>query len=226
MTAITLKTYQQAALDTLTAFARAAQTQGPAQAFGALVGRPYRADAFGPDVPCVCLRIPTGGGKTVMAAHAVALLARAWCNVDAPVAVWLVPSDAIRQQTLKALQTPGHPNRAALTAAYGEALQVCVLDEVAQIAPPDWRRTAIVLFTSRGRFYADFVAELTDGRVAVLEYKGAHLAHTPYELEKRAVGQLWAKASQGQAIFGWLTADTQQPIQEQLQKIFGANVYQ
>lgn len=145
MTAITLKTYQQTALDTLTAFARAAQTQGPAQAFGALVGRPNRADAFGPDVPCVCLRIPTGGGKTVMAAHAVPLLARAWCNVDAPVAVWLVPSDAIRQQTLKALQTPGHPYRAALTAAYGEALQVCVLDEVAQIAPPDWGRTAIVL---------------------------------------------------------------------------------
>ena len=145
MTAITLKTYQQTALNTLTAFARAAQTQGPAQAFGALVGRPYRADAFGPDVPCVCLRIPTGGGKTVMAAHAVPLLARAWCNVDAPVAVWLVPSDAIRQQTLKALQTPGHAYRAALTDAYGEGLQVCTLDDVAQIAPPDWGRHAVVV---------------------------------------------------------------------------------
>ena len=117
MTALPLKSYQQAALDTLTAFARAAQTQGPVQAFGALVGRPYHADAFGPDVPCVCLRIPTGGGKTVLAAHAVPLLAREWQGSDAPVAVWLVPSDAIRQQTLKALQTPGHAYRTALTDA-------------------------------------------------------------------------------------------------------------
>ncbi len=148
MTVLTLKSYQQAALDTLAAFAHAAQAAGPAPAFGELAGRPYNADAFGAQMPCVCLRIPTGGGKTVMAAHAVPLLARAWCRVDAPVVVWLVPSDAIRQQTLKSLQTPGHPYRAALTDAYGEQLQVCVLDEVAQIAPPDWGCAAIVVVAS------------------------------------------------------------------------------
>ena len=145
MTALTLKSYQQAALDSLAAFASAAQATGPALAFGALAGRPYNAEAFGAQVPCVCLRIPTGGGKTVLAAHAVPLLARAWCNVDAPVAVWLVPSDAILQQTLKALQTPGHPYRAALTEAYGESLQVCLLGDVAQMAPPDWGRLAVVV---------------------------------------------------------------------------------
>mgnify|MGYP000037014201 CR=1 FL=1 len=145
MTPITLKTYQQTALDALGAFARAARTKGPALAFGELAGRPYNLDAFGAQVPCVCLRIPTGGGKTVLAAHAVPLLAREWQGSDAPVAVWLVPSDAIRQQTLKALQTPGHAYRAALTDAYGEGLQVCTLDDVAQIAPPDWGRHAVVV---------------------------------------------------------------------------------
>ncbi|HRO53026.1 MAG TPA: DEAD/DEAH box helicase family protein, partial [Alicycliphilus sp.] len=89
--------------------------------------------------------IPTGGGKTVLAAHAVPLLAREWAAVDAPVAVWLVPSDAIRQQTLKALQTPGHPYRAALADAYGEGLRVCALEDVAQIAPPEWGRNAVVV---------------------------------------------------------------------------------
>ena len=145
MTSLTLKSYQQAALDALAAFANAAQASGPALAFGELAGQPYNAEAFGAQVPCVCLRIPTGGGKTVLAAHAVPLLARAWCNVDAPVAVWLVPSDAILQQTLKSLQTPGHPYRAALTEAYGESLQVCQISDVAQIAPPDWRRLAVVV---------------------------------------------------------------------------------
>ena len=132
MTTLTLKSYQQTALDALTAFARAAQLKGPALAFAEQAGRPYNLEAFGAELPCVCLRIPTGGGKTVLAAHAVPLLAREWCQVDAPVAVWLVPSDAIRQQTLKALQTPGHPYRTALTEAYGQKLRVCTLDEEAQ----------------------------------------------------------------------------------------------
>jgi type III restriction enzyme len=65
--------------------------------------------------------------------------------VDAPVALWLVPSDAIRTQTLKALQTPGHPYRAALADAYGEGLRVCALEDVAQIAAPEWGRNAVVV---------------------------------------------------------------------------------
>ena len=69
MPQITLKSYQQAALNALGAFARAAQMKGPALAFGEQAGRPYNPDPFGA-VPCVCLRIPTGGGKTVLAAHA------------------------------------------------------------------------------------------------------------------------------------------------------------
>jgi type III restriction enzyme len=118
MPQITLKSYQQAALNALGAFARAAQMKGPALAYGELAGPPYNPEPFG-EVPCVCLRIPTGGGKTVMAAHAVPLLAREWRATDAPVAVWLVPSDTIRSQTLKALQTAGHPYRAALQTHYG-----------------------------------------------------------------------------------------------------------
>ncbi len=161
MTALTLKSYQQTALDALTTFARAAQLKGPALAFAEQAGRPYNLDAFGAQFPCVCLRIPTGGGKTVLAAHAVPLLAREWCHVDAPVAVWLVPSDAIRQQTLKALQTPGHPYRAALTDAYGEQLQICTLDEVAQIAPPDWGRTAVVVVATMQSFRIEDAGQRT-----------------------------------------------------------------
>ena len=145
MTTLTLKSYQQSALDALAAYARAARIQGPAAAFAQHAGRAYNADAFGPDVPCVCLRIPTGGGKTVLAAHAVPLLATEWRGTDAPVAVWLVPSDTIRTQTLKALQTSGHPYREALEAVYGLGLRVCSLDDVAQVPAPQWGRQAVVI---------------------------------------------------------------------------------
>ena len=154
MATLDLKSYQQAALDALAAFARAAQLKGPALAFAELVGRAYNPDAFG-GVPCVCLRIPTGGGKTLLAAHAVATLAREWQASDAPVALWLVPSDTIRSQTLKALQTAGHPYRDALEASYGADVRVCVLEDLASIAPSDWGRRAVVVVATIQSFRID-----------------------------------------------------------------------
>ena len=154
MTTLSLKSYQQAALDVLGQFARSAQTKGPALAFGELVGRPYNPDPFG-EVPCVCLRIPTGGGKTLMAAHAVRVLATEWRATDAPVTVWLVPSDTIRSQTLKALQTTGHPYREALEARYGADVRVCVLEDLANIAPTDWGQRAVVVVATIQSFRID-----------------------------------------------------------------------
>lgn len=154
MTTLALKSYQQAALDALSSFARLAQRKGPALAFGELVGRPYNPDPFG-EVPCICLRIPTGGGKTLMAAHAVNVLAQEWRATDAPVAVWLVPSDTIRSQTLKALQTTGHPYREALEASYGAGVRVCVLEDLANIAPPDWGQRAVIVVATIQSFRID-----------------------------------------------------------------------
>ena len=127
MPPLTLKTYQQSALAALTLFLRQAGTMGLEAAWAHAMARdgagqaankaspPYRADELG-DVPCVCLRIPTGGGKTLMASHAIPLIAQTWSQRDFPVALWLVPSDTIRSQTLVALQTPGHAYRATPTA--------------------------------------------------------------------------------------------------------------
>ena len=104
------------------------------------------------DVPCVCLRIPTGGGKTLLAAHAIPLMAREWRAADFPVALWLVPSTTIRDQTLRALQTSGHPYRAALESAYGQALTVLDLDAAPTLAPQDFGRRAIVLVATMQSF--------------------------------------------------------------------------
>jgi type III restriction enzyme len=55
--------------------------------------------------------------------------------------------------------------------------------------------------TSFGRFYPDFVGELMDGRLLVVEYKGAHLRTVPKEIEKAEVGRLWAERSGGRCCF-------------------------
>jgi hypothetical protein len=50
-----------------------------------------------------------------------------------------------------------------------------------------------------GRFYPDFVCKLHNGRSLVVEYKGGHL-YTDAE-EKRIIGELWEKRSQGRCLF-------------------------
>lgn len=159
MADLKLKSYQSAALSALSDFLRASTQVGAASAYKQQTGQVYQAEPF-EAVPCVCLRIPTGGGKTLMASHAIVRMAREWQSSDAPVAVWLVPSDAIRSQTLTALQTPGHPYRAALEEAYGQRVQVCDLDRVSTLAPTDWSRQAIVVVAT----IQSFRVEQTDTR--------------------------------------------------------------
>lgn len=55
--------------------------------------------------------------------------------------------------------------------------------------------------TSSGRFYPDFVCELGDGRVLMVEYKGHHISGMPKEIEKGEVGRVRAERSKGQALF-------------------------
>ena len=55
-----------------------------------------------------------------------------------------------------------------------------------------------------GRFFPDFIAELQDGRVAIVEYKNAMLAQAAEELHKKAVGELWAERSGGRCVFAWI----------------------
>lgn len=136
-----LKSYQVAALEALEGFFERVRAAGLATAWTEEVG--YDATALG-EVPAVCVRIPTGGGKTLLAAHAVGRIGKPLCGNDAPVALWLVPSDAIRSQTLAALQSPRHPCRMALAGQFGDALRVCALDELATVNPHESSAIVVV----------------------------------------------------------------------------------
>jgi len=132
--ALPLKHYQAAALARLRDWLRFSQREvhesgdldAAAVGFTRLTGRAYRhAPLVARGTPYACLRIPTGGGKTLVAAHSIGLVAREWLHTTTPLVLWLVPSEAILQQTLGALKTLTHPYRAALAEAFG--LNVCVL---------------------------------------------------------------------------------------------------
>lgn len=167
MAAFELKNYQKQALQGLSDYLLAARLQGPASAFAAQTGYGYNAQPFG-EVPCVCLRIPTGGGKTLLGAHAIARMAGAWPRAGVagqadngrPLVLWLVPSDAIRAQTLGALSRTGHPLNDALREACGGAVKVCDLDEVAQLSPQDMAACTVVVVAT----IQSFRVEDTDQR--------------------------------------------------------------
>ena len=62
-------------------------------------------------------------------------------------------------------------------------------------------RASFWLPTATDKFYPDFVAQLEDGRLIVIEYKGAHIADNSDTAEKRAIGELWQRASNGKGVF-------------------------
>src|SRR5688572_651106 len=65
--------------------------------------------------------------------------------------------------------------------------------------------TSFWLPTSTDRFYPDFVAQLKDGRVLVVEYKGAGYLSNDDTKEKRTIGEVWAAASKGRCLFAMVT---------------------
>src|SRR5690606_9216709 len=97
-----LKGYQERSLEALSAYFTECRRINDAdlafynvtrKVFGS--GIPYRQVKELPGLPYVCLRIPTGGGKTLVAAHAAGRAARELVETDRPVVLWLVPSNPI-----------------------------------------------------------------------------------------------------------------------------------
>ena len=146
-----LKQYQTDTLDTLRQFFEQARIAGPKAAYEAIAAEPEQAARIGryagvyaplaelPDVPYVCLRLPTGGGKTLLAAHAVAVGRDAWIEKDHPLVLWLVPSNTIRLQTVETLKDAGHPYRQALNEAFDGRVRVFDIIDFTHIRPHDLR---------------------------------------------------------------------------------------
>ena len=65
-------------------------------------------------VPHVCMKVPTGGGKTFMACASVKRIFDALPTGKPQVVVWLVPSDSILTQTIRTLSDVNHPYRQKL----------------------------------------------------------------------------------------------------------------
>lgn len=71
-----------------------------------------------PGVPNLCFKVPTGGGKTLLACASLSAIFASLPLQKIKTVVWLVPSEAILTQTLKALKDPRHPYRQKIDADF------------------------------------------------------------------------------------------------------------
>lgn len=128
-----LKQYQRDVLREVGRFARTySQIRDAATAYGIFMNavgltpgqggvERYRDDLGG--APKVCVKVPTGGGKTFIGASAVRVLTEALPSA-ANVVVWLVPRREILSQTLRNFRNPGHFLRMALDRDFGGRVEV------------------------------------------------------------------------------------------------------
>ncbi|MBP3501305.1 MAG: DEAD/DEAH box helicase family protein [Oscillospiraceae bacterium] len=130
-----LKTYQKNVIGDLARFLSLLTEKGSAsKAYNALWeeknvnvgmgGLPYYHYNLQGGVPDVCFKVPTGGGKTFIAASSIKAIYDAMPTVTAKAVVWLVPSDAILTQTYAALSNPHHPYRQKIDVDFGGAVEV------------------------------------------------------------------------------------------------------
>ena len=131
-----LKGYQQTNLDALDRFLTCVekfnntyagfnefwQTNNPPliPSIGTII-EPYKDNVKG--APHICHKVPTGGGKTFIASAALKV-AISHINPLYKVVVWLVPSNAILEQTLRNLRNKQHPYRQRIDTDFHNRVEV------------------------------------------------------------------------------------------------------
>jgi type III restriction enzyme len=178
---IALKDYQERSLGTLREFLRQCARDGrPEAGFQAAherAGRvpvpyvPVVAEGLASGLPYVCLRVPTGGGKTLLACHAVGLVQRELLHSERAVVLWLVPSQTILSQTAEALRDVRHPYRRALDLGCGP-IEIVTIDDALRVSRATVDGNTVVIVST----IQAFRVEDTTGR-KVYEQNGTFTEH-------------------------------------------------
>ena len=166
---LTLKRYQQEVINTLSNYLSSMQKFDRNKAkltFLEITEHPYHPIEGLEKVPYICIKVPTGGGKTLIATHAVDYIYRLYLTHKgkAGIVIWFTPSDAIRSQTLKKLKNRDHPYREVLDAAFGNYVKVLDSEEALRISKNDLDNNLCVLVETLQAFRRENTESLRNYR--------------------------------------------------------------
>ena len=94
-------------------------------------------------LPAFCVKIPTGGGKTLLAVKTVDLVNMIYRKRKARLVLWIVPTTQIYRQTIQNLKDRDHPYRQHLDLASGG--HTLILEKTDRFSPQDLRENLVVL---------------------------------------------------------------------------------
>lgn len=157
-----LKNYQRSTLAVIKDFFEKVQGMEPAEAYLAATEseevqlrlgkfRNYHNASTENNVPQAAIKVPTGGGKTILAVESIKLIAEAQ-GVAYPFVLWFTPSDTICRQTAEALKKTTHPYRKTLDAVFGGNVRVYGIDEKFTITPSDIANNVCIVVTTAQAF--------------------------------------------------------------------------
>ncbi|MEO9147364.1 MAG: DEAD/DEAH box helicase family protein [Ginsengibacter sp.] len=94
----------------------------PKRAWEKVTGRSIyhsETNSLGDALPDIYLKVPTGGGKTLLACYSIDLIQKTYLKKQTGLILWIVPSTQIYRQTISALKDREHPYRQVLDISSG-----------------------------------------------------------------------------------------------------------
>ena len=93
---------------------------------GQIVEPPWieKKDGMGNIVPNICLKVPTGGGKTLLGVSSIERINYNYFSQNSGFVLWIVPTDSIYKQTIKNFKDRNHPYRKVLERASGNRVKI------------------------------------------------------------------------------------------------------
>ena len=100
-------------------------------------------NGLGHPLPTFCLKIPTGGGKTLLAVKTIDLVNMIYRKRKTGLVLWIVPTTQIYRQTIQSLKDRDHPYRQHLDLASGG--HTVILEKTDRFSPQDVQENLVVL---------------------------------------------------------------------------------
>lgn len=148
-----LKKYQITSLEILEKYLWELKKLGPKIAFIAIADTPYNSEFFG-EVPFVCIKIPTGGGKTFIGCHTMQKIMNIALQnkLDRGIVMWFTPSEAIKSQTLRKFKDRKDTHRIVLDEAFDNNVKVFSNEEALSIRKEDVAENLCIIVASLDAF--------------------------------------------------------------------------
>jgi len=102
-----------------------------------------KKNGLGEELPDFYLKIPTGGGKTILACHVIDLINRIYLKKQTGIVLWIVPTTQIYRQTFDNLKNREHPYRQVLDISSGG--RTVILEKTDKFTRLDVKENLVVM---------------------------------------------------------------------------------